>query len=484
MTNSRGVVAAARKPRVRIAPHAKHFDLADDAAFLATSYGLTPDPWQFEVLKDWLGTKSPNGRLAASVCGLAMPRQNGKNAVIEMRELYGMVMRGEKILHTAHEVKTARKAFIRLLSFFENQRRYPELVALVKEVRRTNGQEAIVLTNGGSVEFVARSKGSARGFTVDVLVCDEAQELGEEAWEALQPTIAAAPLGNPQIVLTGTPPSEKMNGEVFVRTRAMAATDSKRLAWTDFGLDGPLPDVTDRDLWRACNPALGTRLNMQSVLDEFAMMSAEGFARERLGWWDDPLASGPFPFGAWQALASVESDADGLNASKIEGTPIVALDVSWDRQGCGLAVAGRTADGKLQGELVTPVTVADLADTAAMVVRTNNARGVWLEPASAAGSLIPALRKKGVRIFEVKSGQVSQACGLIYDLVCEGNLVHLNDDVLNAAVGGTRRRNVGDTWRWDRRHGADISPFMAFTFAVWAAAAKKPAGNSRVVVLD
>jgi len=61
----------------------------------------------------------------------------------------------------------------------------------VKAVRATNGQESIVLHNPdcrvggkkcgcpgwGSVEFVARSRGSARGFTVDDLVCDEAQEL-------------------------------------------------------------------------------------------------------------------------------------------------------------------------------------------------------------------------------------------------------------------------------------------------------------------
>src|SRR5690606_40084508 len=74
------------------------------------------------------------------------------------RSLYGMVALGEKFLHTAHEVKTARKAFLRIASFFENPRRWPELAELVKEIRRTNGQEAVVLHNGGSVEFVADRK--------------------------------------------------------------------------------------------------------------------------------------------------------------------------------------------------------------------------------------------------------------------------------------------------------------------------------------
>jgi len=68
------------------------------------------------VLDDWLAEKS--GRWASLTCGLSLPRQNGKNALIEVRELFGMVGRGEKFLHTAHEVKTARKAFKRLQHFF------------------------------------------------------------------------------------------------------------------------------------------------------------------------------------------------------------------------------------------------------------------------------------------------------------------------------------------------------------------------------
>src|SRR4051812_10054200 len=150
-------------PRVRLAPRSVSSDV-DDAAFLSSGYGLTPDDWQEDVLDDWLGRRR-DGRWAAATCGLAVPRQDGKKGIIEIRELFGMVMLGEKFLHTAHEVKTARKAFLRLAGFFENERQYPELAALVAPsgVRKTNGQEAIVLRNGGSVEFIARSKGSGRG---------------------------------------------------------------------------------------------------------------------------------------------------------------------------------------------------------------------------------------------------------------------------------------------------------------------------------
>jgi phage terminase large subunit-like protein len=251
---------------------------------LASGYGLKPDDWQEWVIEGWLSRSKRTGRLTSSRCGLAVPRQNGKNAILEAVELFKLVMQGRKILHTAHEVKTARKAFLRLCSFFENSRVYPELAALVPEngIRRTNGQEAIMLNNGGSIEFIARSKGSGRGFTVDDLVCDEAQELSDDALAALYPTISAAPSQDPQIILTGTPPSQTMVGDVFTRFRngGVEGKDG-RLCWDEWSI---LPDADPDDprSWEQANPALGIRLSVEVILDERAAMDQETFCREAL----------------------------------------------------------------------------------------------------------------------------------------------------------------------------------------------------------
>lgn len=124
-----------------------HTSDGDDAAFLAGSYGLAPDPWQKMFLDHALG-RDAKGKLTCTQACLSVPRQNGKNAIIEMIELFQMVVQGKKILHTAHEVKTARAAFLRILSFFDSPK-YPELSELVKAVRRTNGQEGVELYNSG-----------------------------------------------------------------------------------------------------------------------------------------------------------------------------------------------------------------------------------------------------------------------------------------------------------------------------------------------
>ncbi len=119
-------------PRLHVAPRAgKTFgDLAGD---FAGDYGLRPDDWQRLILNDWLAES--RGRWASLTCGLSVPRQNGKNGALEVRELFGMVGRGEKIAHTAHQVKTAQKHFRRLKHFFgkkvdDPSANFPELNAL------------------------------------------------------------------------------------------------------------------------------------------------------------------------------------------------------------------------------------------------------------------------------------------------------------------------------------------------------------------
>lgn len=464
------------KPRVRRVPRSVSNEV-DDAVFLSSNYGLTPDDWQEDVLESWLGRKS-NGRWAAATCGLAVPRQNGKNGIIEVRELFGMVALGEKFLHTAHEVKTARKAFLRIASFFENEREYPELAALKKEIRKTNGQEAIVLTNGGSVEFIARSKGSGRGFTVDVLVLDEAQDLTSEELAALLPTISASPSGNPQVIFTGTPPKPKgSQGEVFrsLREDGEAGRDA-RLAWTDFGVaDGPMPDVEDAALWAAVNPALGGRLNLAEVERELILMRAdlEGFARERLGWWGDPAteSAGVIDLRAWDELKDKAAAAPSRVA--------LTIDVSPDRQSASVAVAGDTADGRVMVMVVSQVGTAWVVPEVARLREKRDVAEVALLPASQAGALIPDLVKAGVEFETLTTADLGRACASFIVGVTEKRLAHADQFTLNAAVGNARTRFSGEAELWDRRNrSVDISPLVASSLAAyrWSVIAEQGSG--------
>lgn len=480
----RSAVAGAQEPRVHLTPRAAWSE-ADDASFLSSSYGLTPDPWQHGVLESWLGLKS-DGRWAAARCGLAVPRQNGKNGVLEVRELFGMVARGEKFLHTAHEVKTARKAFLRLASFFENARQFPELAELVLDVRRTNGQEAITLKNGGSCEFIARSKGSGRGFTVDVLVMDEAQELSEDSLAALLPTISAAPSGNPQQIMTGTPPSESMDGAAWLRMRT-AGVDGKdrRLSWHEWSCDGT-PDLDDPRVWASANPSLGGRLSAETVADERAAMDDDTFMRERLGMWASAGANRVIPVESWQAVADAGLQADS-------SAPVAfAVDVSPDRSTATIAGASVAPDGNpfvavLDTRRGSPQwLVNDIVERCAR----NDVRAVVVDAASAAASLVDQLEQKRIRVTVTGSKQMREACGGFFDAVVDRKFWHLDQTALNVALAGASKRELEGAWAWNRKTAeSDITPLVAATLALWGLSAsgvkrpKRKAGSGRVVVM-
>lgn len=475
---------AGSPPRVAHVPRSARSDV-DDAVFLSSSYGLVPDDWQEQVLEGWLSLRA-DGRWSAARCGLAVPRQNGKNGIIEVRELFGMVARGEKFLHTAHEVKTARKAFIRLASFFENERQYPELAGLVREIRRTNGQEAIVLANGGSCEFIARSKGSGRGFTVDVLVMDEAQELSEDSLAALLPTISAAPSGNPQTIMTGTPPSGGMDGEVFTRTR-MAGVEGKdrRLCWHEWSCDGT-PDLDDPKVWASANPALGVRLNAETVRDERAAMDDDTFARERLGMWASVSASRVISGESWAAVANPQLRGD----SRAEVA--LAVDVSPDRSVATVCGASIGPDGVpfvsvIESRKGSPQwLVQDLVDRCERL----DVRAVVIDGVSAAASLVDELAQRKVKVTVTGSKDMREACGGFFDAVMDGAVRHLDQPALNTALAGASKRELEGSWAWNRKTATvDITPLVGVTLALWGlktSSVKRPrrrSGSGRVVIM-
>lgn len=444
----------------------------DDALFLASSYGLTADPWQESTVRAWL-CRRPDRKWSAPRCGLAVARQNGKNAALEIRELFGMVALAERFLHTAHEVKTARKAFLRLCSFFENEREFPELAALVKEIRKTNGQEAIVLHNGGSVEFIARSKSSGRGFSVDVLILDEAQEASDEALAALLPTVSAS--SNPQLILTGTPPGPKVNGEVFTRMRrAGLAGDERRLCWLEWSCPADA-DLDDRGSWARANPNLGVRLHHETIADERATMDDETFARERLGVWDED-AAGVFDLAAW-------ADLD-VGAEPDRPSPVaLAVVVSSDRKWAHIALAGTRSDGKRHLQVVASGRGTNwVAERVAALHASWLPVGVAVDPGSPAGSLIPELEAVKVEPVLVTGRDRGQAVGMFLDGFEEKTLSHQSQDVLGIALEHAVLRDVGEARVWDHRvEGVDISPIQAVSLALFVLVTVKPTKRSGAI---
>lgn len=445
--------ARSGEPRYRNKPPAVS-SAGQEAVELAASAGLVLDPWQQAALEDSLA-ETPAGKWAALEVGLILPRQNGKGSILEARELAGLFLFGENlILHSAHEFKTAAEGFRRLLFLIENS---DDLSRRVQRVLRSHGDEGIELKNGQRIRFVARSTGSGRGFTGDLVILDEAFNLSPDALAALFPTLSARP--NPQIWYTSSAPLQEARSDVLRKFCRRGREGSNGLCYIEYSADLTC-DLDDPAAWAEANPALGIRITPEFVALERAALGDE-FARERLGHWvDDDDFGRVIPRERWEACHDEKSGPVGRTE--------FAVDISPDRAMAAICVAAESARSGIHVEIVDHRPGTDW-----LVPRCVELQEKWeARFAFATGSPAAALRADfeaaGVQLEEVSAKDHAEACGAFYDAVMQGRLKHLGQPALSIAVQGADRKFSGDSWLWSRRASTtDICPLVAVTLAKW-----------------
>jgi hypothetical protein len=458
-------------PRVQLVPEYRS-SAGEEAIELAALAGLELDPWEALVIRHALG-EGTDGRWAAAEVGLCVPRQNGKNAVLEARELAGLFLLGEPlIIHSAQHFKTAKEHFLRLLGLMEQT---PDFERRIKRVIRTHGEEGIELRNGQRILFFARTKSAGRGFTAPLVVFDEAMFLAETSLGALLPTQAAQP--NRQRWYAGSAVDQLIHpdGDVFarVRERALTGTDA-RLAYFEWSLDVEQPElldaetIADEQAWAAANPGLGIRIMAEAVADELRTLDARTFAVERLGVGDWPDANAgadtPVSLERWAALVDERSE--------LTDPVCFAFDVTPDRSSSAIAAAGLRADGLHHVEIAqrgrgTAWVVPELA----RLQERWEPVAILCDAVGPVASLIHACEEAGVHVTAVGASEHAKACGLLVDMVENEGLRHLGSSELTNALRGATKRRLGDAWAWSRRNSTvDISPLVAATLALWGSA--------------
>ena len=462
-------------PSMHVAP--EYTKTLGKAAYeFGASFGIALDEWQQFVMNDWLALDD-DGKWVCSTCGLSVPRQNGKTALVKVRVMLGIFSLGETILFTCHEVRTSRQVFDSLSEILNPVGEFPELAAQVQYIKRSNGYEEIKVADwyedgewhkGGKLLFSSRSNGASRGFTADVVVADEAMYMTDEQVAALVPTMASASGGDMQFIMLGTPPSPCDNGTVFKNTREAAKKGEKGISWCEWGAD-EIGDIHDWERIKRYNPSLDRRLMRKAVENELAVMSPDTFARERLGWWSPTAGLPDFAIVAnkFEALAVDNAPTDGKCAYGVKFAP--------DGSEVSLAAA-RLHDGKFYIEHIArePMAIgtAWLADWIAQ--RKSVGCCCVIDGKSGAQALVEKLGVMPINYIVTPSvAQVVAACSTLVDCVNEGTLEWLGhqSDLLDSAITSTRRK-IGSSGGWGFG-GTNPLPIEAASLALWGVSTSK-----------
>lgn len=426
--------------------------------------------------------ETKDGRWAARTTGRAESRQNGKGDELEVVEAWGLVQRQEWIVHTAHEIPTAKSAHRRLVGFLESHR---DLRKLVRSVRYANGDQSISTTKGGIVVYRTRTAGGGRGLDdISRIVVDEAQYAQPEQLASSMPILSANP--NPQVNFAGSAGiSERSEWWWSLRMRALRG-DAGEFSYLEHSAEqvslsrdqrvlSVAPEVQDRAAWYRANPALGIRIEEDFLAEELRTLGPQLFAREHLCIWDPyPGEEGGFLPDGWVDL--VIPAPSSLSS--------VSFGLSVTDESAAFASAGRLPNGDLYVDTVEERPGTDWVLGFVKGHYRRKKTPIRVNPSGVEGAFVRPLQEAGVKVHEVTARQYQQACGEVLDAIKNGTIRHLGQSPLSRAVRAVQRRDVGKegAWVWaEPVSGVDISTLKAATLALTGVTARRP---PRIHVLE
>lgn len=471
-----------QRPRLEHFP-LYHTTLGDDAIDLAAVAGFDLLPWQELIVRESLGqigaaegwsywdeesgfegdSVAPDWQWASTSVCLITPRQNGKNVCVYARQLAGLYLLGERIIHTAHEFGTADDAYKEMRTRIEAVDDLDD--QCIKPHLHGGAEVSIRHKNGGFIRYVARGKNARRGMTrIDLLVLDEAFALDDMMMMSMGPLQQASKRRQ----LWYTSSAGTADSDVLTRVReAGKAAANPRLMFAEWSCEEG-SDPTEFENWKIANPSLGMDgiCPVEALEDDFKeKMSLAGFAREHLGMWDDPAMNAIIDLDAWDSCESEDGPEDGA--------VVACVDVAPDRAFASIAVAQKWSDGRHHVEVIDgrPGTNWVVPQMKRLIASSNPPKCVVLQLGGQAGAFGPELEQIGYTVKYFGTQDIAHATMQFEDDIYGGKLTHVDDPALKSGLAGATKYNIGNAefvgaWGWLRKSTAvDITGIVAVCYA-------------------
>lgn len=430
-----------------------------EAIDLYNSTGRTAQEWQELLLADLLAYNE-EGLWIHTKYGYAVPRRNGKNEIVAIREMFGLNI-GEHILHTAHRTTTTHSAWERLLKLLE------KTGIKVVSSYKAFGKEHIEVSGGGCIEFRTRTSKGGLGEGFDLLIIDEAQEYQDDQESALKYVVSDSK--NPQTIFCGTPPTPVSSGTVFTKFRETTLSGGNENAgWAEWSVEKET-DPKDKEAWYETNPSLGTILTERKILDEVGADIVD-FNIQRLGYW--------IRYNQKSAISKAEWNE--LKAEKLPdlvGPLFVGIKYGHDGTNVVMSVAAKTKDGKVFVEAIDCREVRAGTDWIFKYLTTWKAKKVVIDGANGQQLLAAEMKEYGLKapvlptVKEIIAANTAFEQGLYQD-----NIRHMAQPSLVNAVGNCEKRAIGSNGGFGykaQKEGIEIALLDSVILAYWACSTTK-----------
>ncbi len=451
-----------------------------EAIDLYNGSGRTAQEWQELLLSDILAVNE-EGLWVHTKFGYSVPRRNGKNEVVVMREFYGLV-HGEKILHTAHRTTTSSSASKRLADIL-NAAGYTEVARPKKDemyekaytYSKQFGLEKIELLGegGGSCDFRTRSSKGGLGEGFDLLIIDEAQEYTDDQESALKYVVSDSL--NPQTIFCGTPPTTVSSGTVFLKLRNKTLSGGGlNTGWAEWSVEKHT-DPHNREAWYETNPSLGTVLTERKIADEITGDDVD-FNIQRLGLWLKYNQKSAISKTEW-----AEMKADAL--PKLTGSMFVGIKYGHDGNHVALSIAIKAKDGKVFVETVDCCEVKNGIQWILEFLRNPSIKKVVIDGANGQQLLADAMKEYKMKtpvlptVKEIILANASFEQGIF-----QANILHMGQPSVEQAVSNCEKRAIGANGGFgykSLKEGIEIALLDSIILAYWACSTSKEKKKQR-----
>ena len=444
-----------------------------EAIDLYNKTGRIAQEWQEILVYDIMATNE-EGLWTHPRFGYSVPRRNGKNEVVVMREMHGLV-NGEHICHTAHRTSTSHAAWERIKMLL-SKAGYVETEDF--KTLKQMGLEKIEWLREpfGTLQFRTRSAHGGLGEGFDLLIIDEAQEYTDDQESALQYTVSDSK--NPQMIFCGTPPTTVSLGTTFEKMREDVLSgdpSEEETGWAEWSVD-TMKAYDDVEAWYETNPSLGTILTERKIKNEKKKDELD-YNIQRLGYWSKENLKSAISEGEWKELAVKK-------VPKFAKSIYAGIKYGVDGTNVAMSVAVRTTDGKVFVEAID-----------CKPIRNGNGWIIdYLKAMKCTKVVIDGQNGQTVLEDEMKAAKIKNALlptvkdvitanAMFENKLAEKSICHMDQGSLTRVVSNCQHRKIGSNGGYGFEsilEGAEIALMDSMILAHWACITTKEKRKQKV----